>query len=329
MPVILFHAGFAAFAGGYLGVDIFFVISGYLITGILLRDLRAGRFSLARFYERRARRILPALAFVLLACVPVAVAWLSPPELRDFAASFLATALSVSNFVFWQELDYFGPAAEHLPLLHTWTLGIEEQFYILFPLALAALWRGPRRHTRAILAAALVASLAAAAWAARTHPSTGFFLLPFRAWELLIGALAAIVVAPAPLGAPRPRRARRHRRRRRRRAVRPPPRRPAHRRRLRRHRARHPLRRARRPRLARPRRARPSSASASSATRPTSGTSRSSPSPASASASSPPRRSSPSAPPRSSSPGRPGPSSSARSGARPPPRRGARSPSPP
>ena len=208
VPVILFHAGFAAFAGGYLGVDVFFVISGYLITGILARDLARGRFPLARFYERRARRILPALAFVLLACLPVAVGWLSPPELRDFAASFAATALSVSNFVFWQELDYFGPAAEHLPLLHTWSLGIEEQFYILFPLALAALWRWRRRHVLVTLALALALSLAAAAWAAGAHPSTGFFLLPFRAWELLVGALVALAgllailaaIAAVPLG---------------------------------------------------------------------------------------------------------------------------------
>ncbi len=200
VPVILFHAGFAAFAGGYLGVDIFFVISGYLITGILLRDLAAGRFSLARFYERRARRILPALTFVLIACLPFALAWMSPPELRDFAGSFAAAALSVSNFVFWQQLDYFGPAAESLPLLHTWSLGIEEQFYVLFPLALAALWRWERRHTLAILTVALAVSLALAAWAARAHPSAGFFLLPFRAWELLVGALAAMAVVPRPSG---------------------------------------------------------------------------------------------------------------------------------
>ena len=190
LPVILFHAGVPAFAGGYLGVDVFFVISGFLITGILARDLAEGRFSLARFYERRARRILPALAFILLACVPVALAWLSPNELKSFAQATAATALSVSNFLFWQQLDYFGPDAERLPLLHTWSLGIEEQFYILFPPLLAFLWLRPRRTLT--LALLLALSLAAAAWATRHAPSAGFFLLPFRAWELLIGGLLAL-----------------------------------------------------------------------------------------------------------------------------------------
>ena len=201
IPVMLFHAGFAAFAGGWLGVDVFFVISGYLITGILLRDLAAGRFSLARFYERRARRILPALTFVLLASVPFAVAWMSPLALRGFADGFLATVLSVSNIYFWTVLDYFGPAAERLPLLHTWSLGIEEQFYFLFPLALAGLWRWrPGRLLAPILAIA-AASLALAVWAAATHPSAGFFLLPFRAWELALGA--ALALTPGrPRGAP-------------------------------------------------------------------------------------------------------------------------------
>ena len=201
LPVILFHAGLPAFSGGYLGVDVFFVISGFLITGILARDLGAGRFSLVRFYERRARRILPALAVVLLACVPFGLAWMSPPQLADLARGTAATALSVSNVLFWRQLDYFGPAAEHLPLLHTWSLGIEEQFYLLFPLALAALWRWRPARIAAVLWLAGALSLGLAAWTAARYPSAAFFLLPFRAWELLAGAGLAIAAPAAPRGA--------------------------------------------------------------------------------------------------------------------------------
>lgn len=199
LPVILFHAGVPAFAGGYLGVDVFFVISGFLITGILARDLAAGRYSIARFYERRARRILPALAVVLLACVPFGLAWMSPPELKGLGQGIVATALSVSNVLFWLQLDYFGPDADRLALLHTWSLGIEEQFYILFPPLLALLWRRPMRLQ--VLAAAGLASLGAAAWIEARHPSAGFFLLPFRAWELLLGGVVAIALPRPPRGA--------------------------------------------------------------------------------------------------------------------------------
>ena len=193
LPVILFHAGLPAFSGGYLGVDVFFVISGFLITGILLRELAEGRFSLARFYERRARRILPALTLVLVACVPFGLAWMSPPQLAQLGRETVAAALSVSNVLYWRTLDYFGPAAEHLPLLHTWSLGVEEQFYLLFPLALAALHRrGAGLGPALALLGAL--SLAAALWAFARHPEAGFFLLPFRAWELLAGAGVALAM---------------------------------------------------------------------------------------------------------------------------------------
>lgn len=121
LPVILFHAGFETFSGGFVGVDVFFVISGYLITSIILVELAAGHFTLARFYERRARRILPALIFVMFACIPFAWLWMSPRELKDFAQSVVAVSLFGSNILFWVESGYFNAAAELKPLLHTWT----------------------------------------------------------------------------------------------------------------------------------------------------------------------------------------------------------------
>ncbi len=137
---------------------------------------------------------------MLLACVPFAVGWLSPLQLRDFSRGFVATTLSVSNVLYWRELDYFGPAAEHLPLLHTWSLGIEEQFYLLFPLALAMLWRWRRLLGPTVAMAA--GGLALAVWAKHFHPQAGFFLLPFRAWELLLGAALAMLPAAVTRAAP-------------------------------------------------------------------------------------------------------------------------------
>ena len=135
MPVIFFHGGVPVFSGGYVGVDVFFVISGYLITTIILGDLQAGRFSLLSFYERRARRILPALTFVVLCCFPTAWFLLMPEELIYFSQSAISVSTFSSNFLFMKR-DYFSTAAELLPLLHTWSLAVEEQYYILFPLLL-------------------------------------------------------------------------------------------------------------------------------------------------------------------------------------------------
>ena len=192
LPVILFHGGFAAFGGGYLGVDVFFVISGFLIADILLRDLEAGRFSLWRFYERRARRILPALFLVMGAALGVALAWMPPLGFRDFGQSLVATGLFASNLLFWLESGYFAGASETKPLLHTWSLALEEQYYLGFPLALAALWRfGPRRILITLGGVALC-SLIAADWASRHWPDAAFYLAPFRLWELLAGALVAV-----------------------------------------------------------------------------------------------------------------------------------------
>ena len=145
LPVILFHAGFSGFSGGYVGVDVFFVLSGYLITTILIADLAEGRFSLLRFYERRARRILPALFVVMAACLPFAWFWMLPEEFKEFSHSIVAVVFFVSNVFFWQQTGYFAGAAEEKPLLHTWSLAVEEQFYIVFPLLLLVLWRFGRR----------------------------------------------------------------------------------------------------------------------------------------------------------------------------------------
>ncbi|HRO16168.1 MAG TPA: acyltransferase, partial [Paracoccus sp. (in: a-proteobacteria)] len=137
LPVIFSHAGFDAVSGGFVGVDVFFVISGYLITSILVAELGRGDFSIARFYERRARRILPALFVVIAACLPFAWLWMMPAQLADFGQSVLGVTLFASNILFWLEEGYFAPSSELKPLLHTWSLAVEEQYYLLFPLFLA------------------------------------------------------------------------------------------------------------------------------------------------------------------------------------------------
>ena len=198
LPVILFHAGVDSFSGGFAGVDVFFVISGYLITGIIADDLAGGRFRLSHFYARRARRILPALFVVVIACIPAAWLLLTPVGLKDFAGSLLAVAAFSSNFLFWAESGYFGPQAELQPLLHTWSLAIEEQFYLLFPLLLLALWGLRPRLRFWLLILVALSSLALAHWTSLQHPTAGFFLLPTRAWELLLGAIAALYTRQRP-----------------------------------------------------------------------------------------------------------------------------------
>ncbi len=193
VPVILFHAGFEMFRGGFVGVDIFFVISGYLITRIILDDLESGSFSVVKFYERRARRILPALFAVMLACIPFAWAWMLPGQFRDFAQSLVAVSLFASNFLFWRESGYFATAAEQKPLLHTWSLAVEEQYYILFPLLLLILWRFGRNPVFWSLVALASLSLALAEIGWRTDPTANFYLAPSRAWELLAGSICALI----------------------------------------------------------------------------------------------------------------------------------------
>jgi peptidoglycan/LPS O-acetylase OafA/YrhL len=191
LPVILFHAGFQFFGGGFVGVDIFFVISGYLITTILIHELEADRFSILDFYERRARRILPALFLLLLVCLPFAWFWLVPDDLKGFAQSLVAVTVFASNVLFWQQSDYFDSSAEFKPLLHTWSLAVEEQFYLLFPLLLWLFWRRDQRVLLGIIVGAALLSLGAAQWGLAKDATATFFLLPTRLWELAIGALGA------------------------------------------------------------------------------------------------------------------------------------------
>lgn len=191
IPVILFHAGFELFGGGFVGVDVFFVISGYLITTIILSDMNKGKFSIVSFYERRARRILPALFFVMFCCLPFAYLWLRPHHLKEFSQSLIAISSISSNILFWMESGYFGTASELKPMLHTWSLSVEEQYYALFPIFLMALWKLRKRWIFGSLMVVAVVSLVLAQWGAYNKPTATFFLLPTRGWELAIGAIIA------------------------------------------------------------------------------------------------------------------------------------------
>jgi len=198
LPVLLFHAKVPGFSGGYVGVDIFFVISGFLITGILLNDLQTDNFSILRFYERRARRILPALFAVALATFVGAYALMTPDLFSDFGRSLVALGFFGSNVLFWWESGYFEPAADEKPLLHTWSLSVEEQFYIFFPALLFLLWRMSRRREMlfTILSVISLISLGASQLMATWAPTANFYLLPSRVWELMLGSMAAVWGAP-------------------------------------------------------------------------------------------------------------------------------------
>ncbi|QRM54978.1 acyltransferase family protein [Sinorhizobium sp. BG8] len=193
VSVVFFHAGFSFWGGGFAGVDVFFVISGYLITSLILRDLDSGTFSLVSFYERRARRILPALVLVMLCCMPFAWRWMLPAAFIDYSKSLITAALSVSNFYFWHKSDYFAPDSHEVPLLHTWSLGVEEQFYVLLPLLLMGLWKTRRSWVTWTILAIAAASLGLSQWGAQNAPDANFYLLPARAWELLAGSLVALM----------------------------------------------------------------------------------------------------------------------------------------
>ena len=195
LGVVAYHLGLCG--GGFVGVDIFFVISGYLITRILIGELASGKLgasNLARFYERRVRRIMPALAVMCVVTYAAAMLWLFPEDLIEFGRSLQSVAVFISNIHFQRKTGYFDGAADEKPLLHTWSLAVEEQYYLLFPLALWMVWhwRGPAAAFAVCLIVAL-GSLAYAEIQVRSTPEIAFFSTPSRMWELLTGALLAMV----------------------------------------------------------------------------------------------------------------------------------------
>jgi len=188
--VLLFHAHLG-FTGGFVGVDVFFVISGFLITSLILKELDERRFTLRNFWERRVRRIVPALLPMMVAVAFAGYWLLLPADLVALGKSLIAQSVMAANLYFWRDTTYAAGPAELKPLLHTWSLAIEEQFYFIFPLALIYLHRFGRRVLMEILVAALAISFAGNVYGVQGHPSATFYLLPTRAWELLAGSVIA------------------------------------------------------------------------------------------------------------------------------------------
>jgi peptidoglycan/LPS O-acetylase OafA/YrhL len=196
LPILLLHCGVTRLRGGFVGVDIFFVISGYLITAIMLRDIADGRFSIARFYRHRIVRILPALLVMMTVTLALGCVLLLPNQLRDLGLSAAATSVFGSNVYFYLTSDYFAAASDAKPLVHTWSLAVEEQFYLLYPLLLWSLRGLSRQRLAQVIASLAIASFAIGGWLATTYPSAAFFLLPARISELSLGALVALGAVP-------------------------------------------------------------------------------------------------------------------------------------
>lgn len=196
IPVVLYHAKIEPFSGGFVGVDIFFVISGYLITLLISEEIRRGKFTILDFYERRVRRIFPALFFVILICSIVSSIILFPLPFRDFGQSITAATLFVANILFYKEAGYFGVDSEMKPLLHTWSLSVEEQFYVIFPIVLLVAYKYFNGRWKLFLVPAAILSLILNIWAVGPFPSATFYLFPTRAWELLLGSFLALGLFP-------------------------------------------------------------------------------------------------------------------------------------
>ncbi len=192
IPVVLFHSGFPFFEGGYVGVDIFFVISGFLITSILMRQLNQGAFSIANFYERRIKRIFPALFTVLLVSSIVAIWLMLPGEFKQFKQSMVSALFFFSNYFFMFDVGYFADPAETKPLLHMWSLAVEEQFYVLFPVYLFLAFKYFRKYLGIVTLLLFLLSFIYSVVLVEYRPGDAFYSTPVRAWELMIGSLLAI-----------------------------------------------------------------------------------------------------------------------------------------
>ncbi len=198
IAVVIYHAdivynGISIFSGGFLGVDIFLVISGYLITSLILKELKVKKtFSIINFYERRARRILPALLGVILFSIPFAWKYLLPPEFLDYSKSIIYTIFFGSNFYFhFSGLEYGAQSSLLKPFLHTWSLAVEEQFYIIFPILFVFTYKFYRKHISKVLWLGFIVSLFLAEWSSRNYSSLAFYFLHTRMWEILLGSLLA------------------------------------------------------------------------------------------------------------------------------------------
>ena len=195
VAVVLFHAGIPGFGGGFVGVDIFFVISGYLISSILLSRIEKGNLSLVEFYEKRARRLLPALYGMMLISLPMAWAFMLPDPLENFGQSVAATVLFGNNVLLYLTSGYWDVATEFKPLMHTWSLGVEEQFYLVFPILLILLWKLGRNFLYIAILIIAFASLVVSTVLLGVDPEANFYLLTSRIWELLVGALGALLLS--------------------------------------------------------------------------------------------------------------------------------------
>lgn len=194
LPVMFFHAGFNFIQGGFYGVDVFFVISGYLITSMILHQKFNNTFSIMNFYERRVRRILPALIIVMLACIPFAFFLMQPDDLENFGQSLISTSLMANNILLYLTSGYWDLTSEFKPLLHTWSLGVEEQYYIIFPILIAAMYQTNLRRLFYATLSLTIFSFVSFLYIRGFNEDAAFYLLPFRFWELGLGACLAILL---------------------------------------------------------------------------------------------------------------------------------------